>query len=140
MRWIFGLVLMVGCSPVFATKGMPRTKAPQGAEVYFISPKDGATLKSPVTVQFGLRGMGVAPAGVQKEKTGHHHLIVDTTVENYAMPIQSDKNHIHFGGGQTETKVELPPGKHKMFLLVGDHLHIPHDPPIKSKTITIEVK
>ncbi len=117
-----------------------RTPAPEGAAVYFISPQDGATVSSPVTVQFGLRGMGVAPAGVEKAKTGHHHLIIDTELDDYDNPVPADENHLHFGGGQTETSVELSPGTHTLQLVVGDHNHIPHDPVIKSATITITVK
>lgn len=118
------------------------TPAPEGAKVYFINLKDGDTVKSPVTIQFGLEGMGVAPAGVEKEKTGHHHLIIDETIEgeelNEAIP--ADDNHKHFGGGQTETTVELAPGEHTLQLVLGDWSHIPHNPPVMSKRITITVE
>lgn len=117
-----------------------RTKAPEGAQVYFIAPQDGATVTNPVTVKFGLRGMGVAPAGTEMEKTGHHHLLIDTDLEEYDAPIPADENHRHFGGGQTETSIELAPGTHTLQLLVGDHNHIPHDPPVQSEKITITVK
>jgi Domain of unknown function (DUF4399) len=116
------------------------TPAPKGAELYFISPKDGETVSSPVTVRFGLRGMGVAPAGTQAPDTGHHHLLIDTAYTTLDKPIPKDERHVHFGGGQTETEIKLPPGKHTLQLMLGDALHIPHVPPVASKVITITVK
>jgi hypothetical protein len=124
----------------FALAQLPRTKAPAGAVVYFIEPAEGAQLSSPVTVKFGLRGMGVAPAGVDSPDTGHHHLLVDAALGDPAQPIPADKTHIHFGKGQTEAQVELPPGEHTLQLVVGDKLHIPHDPPVLSQPIRITVK
>ncbi len=118
---------------------IPRQAAPTGAKVYIVSPADGAQVTSPVTVRFGLSGMGVAPAGVNREKTGHHHLIIDAPTPSPAVPIPADDNHKHFGGGQTETVVELAPGEHTLQLVLGDHLHVPHDPPIVSERITITV-
>jgi Domain of unknown function (DUF4399) len=117
-----------------------RTPAPQGVELYLIAPTDGATVTSPVTVRFGLKGMGVAPAGIQLPDTGHHHLLVDTGVPPLDKPIPADANHIHFGKGQTETTLPLSPGKHTLQLLLGDHLHVPHQPAIVSQQITITVK
>jgi hypothetical protein len=119
-----------------------RTPAPEGAKVYFISPEDGATVSSPVTVRFGLEGMGVAPAGVEQEKTGHHHLLIDTRLSDdmLGQPIPADDQHRHFGGGQTETAVELSPGEHTLQLVLGDWSHIPHDPPVMSAPITITVE
>ena len=131
-------LLLAAGSPVLADGH--RTKAPEGAEVYIISPADGATVSSPVTVVFGLKGMGVAPAGVEKAKTGHHHLLIDTKLEDYDNPIPSDDKHRHFGGGQTEVTVDLSAGKHSLQLLVGDHNHVPHMPPIESKAININVQ
>jgi hypothetical protein len=119
---------------------LPRSPAPKDAELYFISPQDGATVKSPVTVRFGLRGMGVAPAGVAIENTGHHHLLIDAELPPQNMPVPADANHVHFGKGQTEASVTLAPGRHRLQLLLGDHLHIPHDPPVASKPITITVE
>ncbi len=116
------------------------TPAPAGAEVYIISPEDGATVTSPVTVRFGARGVGVAPAGVTRENTGHHHLIIDSDLPPLDQPIPKDDRHIHFGGGQTETRIELKPGKHTLQLLMGDDAHMPHDPPLTSKRITITVQ
>jgi len=118
---------------------LERTPAPEDAEVYIVSPKDGQTVQSPVTVIFGLKGMGVAPAGIAKEGTGHHHLIVDAPLPPMDGPIPSDENYLHFGGGQTQTTIELEPGEHTLQLLVGDQNHIPHDPPIMSEQITVTV-
>lgn len=119
---------------------LPRTPAPPEAAVYFISPEDGATVSGPVTVRFGLRGMGVAPAGTVAEGTGHHHLIVDAPLPPAGQPIPNDATHLHFGKGQTEAKVTLAPGRHTLQLLVGDHSHIPHDPVVASEVITITVE
>ena len=107
---------------------------------YIISPADGATVSSPVDVIFGLEGLGVAPAGTVKEGTGHHHLIVNAPLPDLSKPIPADENHIHFGGGQTQTSIELPPGKHTLQLLVGDFAHIPHANPVYSEVVTITVK
>lgn len=117
-----------------------KTKAPKGAEVYFLEPAENATVSGPVTVRFGLKGMGVAPAGVDKENTGHHHLLIDARLEDYESPIPSDDSHKHFGGGQTETVIDLPPGRHTLQLVLGDHNHIPHEPPVQSRAIAITVK
>lgn len=117
-----------------------KTSAPDGAAVYFIAPADGATVSSPVKVQFGLKGMGVAPAGVEKAKTGHHHLLINQKLEDYDNPIPADETHKHFGGGQTETSITLKPGKHTLQLIVADHNHIPHTKPVQSPVITITVK
>ncbi|GGC59331.1 hypothetical protein GCM10011362_04680 [Marinobacter halophilus] len=109
--------------------------------MYFVTPVDGQVLSSPVTVRFGLEGLGVAPAGVEREATGHHHLLVDVDqLPASDQPIPADEHHIHFGGGQTQTTLELTPGEHTLQLLVGDHLHIPHKPPVMSEKITITVK
>lgn len=119
---------------------MPRTPAPDGALTYFLSPANGATVTSPVTIRFGLRGMGVAPAGVTAPNTGHHHLLVDVdTLPPDNLPIPNDANHRHFGLGQTETELTLEPGQHTLQLVLGDHLHIPHQPPVRSERITITV-
>lgn len=114
--------------------------APKDAKAYIISPSDGAVVTSPVTVVFGLKGMGVAPAGTAKKMTGHHHLIIDTDLPPLDENIPADENHIHFGGGQTEVTIKLAPGEHTLQLLLGDMNHIPHNPPIFSQKITITVK
>jgi hypothetical protein len=110
------------------------------SKVYFINLKDGDIVESPVFIQFGLSGMGVAPAGVDKENTGHHHLLIDVKAIDFYMPIPSSKNHLHFGGGQTETSIELKAGEHELQLVLGDLYHVPYSPPITSKKIKISVK
>src|ERR1700693_4993282 len=112
-----------------------RTASPPGAEVYIISPKDGATVHSPVAVRFGLKGMGIAPAGVKFENTGHHHLIVDTDLSELKLdaPLPVTDKILHFGKGQTETTLTLTPGKHTLELVFADYLHMSFDPPLHSK-------
>ena len=132
--------LAVGLGTVAALAG--ETPAPDGATVYIISPESGASVSGPVTVVFGLEGMGVAPAGVEKENTGHHHLLIDvdpSTIDPDS-PLPADDNHRHFGGGQTQTSVELAPGEHTLILLLGDQNHIPHNPPVMSEPVTITVQ
>lgn len=129
---------LLAAVPLTAEAGM--SPAPEGARVYIISPADRATVKSPVTVVFGLSGMGVAPAGVEKKNTGHHHLIVDAELPDMDEPIPADDHYRHFGGGQTEITLELDPGEHTLQLLLGDWSHIPHEPPVQSKRITITVE
>jgi hypothetical protein len=116
---------------------------PKEAKVYFIEPPDGATVPQRFVVKFGLVGLGVAPAGVDKPKTGHHHLLVDTdlpTGVDLETSLPADVQHRHFGGGQTETVVELPTGTHTLQLLIGDMGHVPHDPPLASPKITVHVQ
>jgi hypothetical protein len=109
--------------------------------VYIISPVNAEQVSGPVTVRFGLRGMGVAPAGVDREKTGHHHLLIDVNkMPAINKPLPSDENHRHFGGGQTEVTLELAKGTHTLQLILGDKDHIPFNPPIVSKKISIVVK
>jgi len=131
-------VLALGATVALAGE----TPAPEGAKVYFINLKDGDKVTSPVTVQFGLAGMGVAPAGTEKEHTGHHHILINAALEGEALnePIPADDNHKHFGGGQTEAVIELPPGEHTLQLVLGDWTHIPHNPPVMSEKITIIVE
>lgn len=120
---------------------LAREPSPAGAEVYIVSPKDGAKVKGPVTVVFGLKGMGIAPAGIKFDNTGHHHLLVDTdSPADLSLPLPADAHNIHFGKGQTETTLTLPPGKHTLQLLLADSLHTPHDPAVISKKITIVVE
>ena len=114
---------------------------PEKDGVYFITPRDGDTVTSPVVVRFGLKGKGVAPAGVAQANTGHHHILIDVTdlpPMNVAVP--SDERHVHFGGGQTETSLKLTPGKHTLQLVLGDHLHVPLGQPWVSEKITVTVK
>lgn len=124
------------------------TPSKPGTSVYFVNLKDGDTVSAPVKVVFGLSGMGVAPAGIEKEGTGHHHLLVDRApfgegpdgAEEADLNIPADDNHVHFGGGQTETTLDLAPGEHTLQLVLADFVHIPHDPPVASERITITVK
>jgi Domain of unknown function (DUF4399) len=117
-----------------------RTPSAAGASVYIISPKSGAKVSSPFVVQFGLKGMGVAPAGVKFDNTGHHHLLIDTDAPaDRNAPLPSSDKIVHFGKGQTETTLTLPPGKHTLQLLLGDNGHVPHNPPVISKKITVTV-
>jgi hypothetical protein len=104
------------------------------------SPADGAVVASPVKVKFSVKGMEIAPAGTVRANSGHHHLIVDRDLPPQDKPVPSDANHIHYGKGQTEAEVQLPPGRHTLQLLFADHAHVPHQPAVMSKKITIEVK
>jgi len=113
--------------------------SPAGARVYIVSPADGAYVPLTFTVKFGLVGMGVAPAGIDKPNTGHHHLLVDAPLPPFDQPIPSDENHLHFGAGQTEATITLTPGPHKLQLLLGDANHVPHVPPVFSTPITVYV-
>ena len=115
------------------------TASPPGAAVYFVDLKDGATVPTKFTVHFGLKGMGVAPAGSDKENSGHHHLLIDTELPPANEPIPNDFNHLHFGAGQTEADVTLTPGDHTLQLLFGDRNHIPHSPPLMSARIRVHV-
>lgn len=119
----------------------PRTPAPEGAQVYFIAPQDGASVGQTFTVKFGLKGMGVAPAGTDAPATGHHHLLVDVAeLPALDQPLPANEHVRHFGKGQTETELTLAPGKHTLQLLVADKNHVPFDPPVLSKKITVDVK
>jgi hypothetical protein len=115
------------------------TPAPAGAEVYFIDLKDGATVPAKLKIYFGLRNMGVAPAGSDRENSGHHHLLIDTELPALNQPIPNDFNHLHFGTGQTEAEVTLKPGEHTLQLLMGDKDHVPHSPPVMSPRIRVRV-
>jgi hypothetical protein len=126
--------------PLATAEELPRTPSAPATELYFIAPADGATVPQRFEVRFGLRGMGVAPAGVEMEHTGHHHLLVDVAEIDFTRPLPADEKHLHFGKGQTETTLELPPGRHTLQLVLGDHRHVPHDPPVVSKRITVTVE
>lgn len=114
--------------------------APEGASVYFVTPADGETVPTTFTLKFGLRSMGVAPAGTDVANTGHHHLLIDLEeMPDLTLPLPSSGQIVHFGGGQTETTITLEPGKHRLRLLLGNHLHVPHTPPVMSPWIEISV-
>ncbi|MDB6043415.1 MAG: Rod shape-determining protein RodA [Gammaproteobacteria bacterium] len=135
---IFAIAALVLAATVAGAQ--ERTPSPAGAEVYIISPKDGAKVSGPVVVRFGLRGMGIAPAGIKFENTGHHHLLIDTDAPaDMSQPLPASDKVVHFGKGQTETTLTLPPGKHTLQLLLADQNHVPHNPPVISKKITITV-
>jgi hypothetical protein len=137
MRTLILAALVIGASLAFAQE---RTPSPAGAEVYIISPKDGAKVHAPVLVQFGLKGMGIAPAGVKFDNSGHHHLLIDTDPPtDLSTPLPATDKIVHFGKGQTETTLNLAPGKHTLQLLLADQSHIPHSPPVLSPKITITV-
>ena len=131
-------------APTLALSALPAA----AAEAYFIGLSDGAVVASPVTVRFGLKGMGVAPAGIEKGGTGHHHVLVDRApwgmgpddgaIARDGLP--SDDHHRHFGGGQTETELDLTPGPHTLQLLMGDAFHVPFDPAVASARITVIVE
>jgi hypothetical protein len=137
---ILGFCLGVFLSLTASIAG--ETPAPANAKVYFIGIKDGDTVKSPITIGFGLSGMGIAPAGTQAENTGHHHLLIDDKIEGAALDeaIPMDERHLHFGKGQTEASVTLPKGTHTLQLVLGDWTHIPHKPPVMSDRITVTVE
>ena len=124
------------------------TMSPEGARVYFVNLADGDTVSGPVTVVFGLEGMGVAPSGVEKDNTGHHHLLINREAlgenefgdQEFVEGLPNDENHRHFGGGQTQVTLDLPAGEHTLQLVLGDANHIPHDPPVMSDVITITVE
>jgi hypothetical protein len=117
-----------------------RTPSPPGAKAFFILPQDGATVTSPVAVEFGIEGMKIVPAGVDEPDSGHFHLLIDTTLKDYNAPIPTDENDRHYGKGQTEAAVGLSPGKHTLQIVLGDKNHIPHDPPVQSPVITVNVE
>jgi hypothetical protein len=117
-----------------------RSASAAEATVFFVSPADGATVSNPISVVFGIEGMTVAPAGQDVPHSGHHHLLIDTGLPDLGLPIPKNENYIHFGDGSTATEITLPPGKHTLQMLLGDHLHIPHDPPLMSEIITINVE
>lgn len=123
-----------------AASALERTVSAEGARVFFISPADGDTVSNPVRVEFGIEGMDVVRAGVDQPHSGHHHLLIDTGLPDLTMPIPADEQHIHFGDGSTSTEITLPPGEHTLSMLLGDHRHIPHDPPLVSESITITVE
>ena len=133
------LALLISSISVFAARIV--SESPSNAEAYFIFPNDGQTVQERVKVIFGLRNMGVAPAGTDQKNTGHHHLLIDTDVlPDLTQPLMSTDKIKHFGGGQTETEIRLPPGKHTLQLLLGNYAHIPHNKPIISKKITVTVE
>jgi hypothetical protein len=128
-------------APAAEPVALPRSASPEGARVFFITPADGETVSNPVKIEFGIEGMSVVAAGTDEMHSGHHHLIIDADLpENLGMPIPADDNYIHFGDASTSTEITLEPGQHTLQLLLGDHMHLPHDPPVTSDVITITVE
>lgn len=119
---------------------LARTPSPDGARVFFITPADGDRVSNPVRIEFGIEGMSVTKAGDDQPNSGHHHLVIDADLPELAMPIPANANYVHFGDGRTLTEITLEPGQHSLRMLLGDHLHIPHDPPVVSDSITITVE
>lgn len=137
--FVAAVLLLIVAGPGTADPEMPRQSRPDDAQIYFITPGDAEILTSPIIVRFGLKGMGIAPAGVEKSGTGHHHLIIDAELPPAGLPIPASDHHRHFGKGQTEVSLTLAPGEHTLQLLLGDHFHIPHDPPLSSERISIVI-
>jgi hypothetical protein len=123
-----------------AVAQLPRTASPAGARVYFIEPQNGATISGPVVVKMGLSGMGVAPAGIEYASTGHHHILINEPTYDSGLPLAMTDQIRHFGGGQTETALTLPPGTYRLQLVLADRLHIVHNPPVMSDVITVTVR
>ncbi len=141
MRLMFATMLTAGLVFAETVSALDRTPAPAGVELYFIDLKDGQTVDRDFVVRFGLSGMGVAPAGIKLDKTGHHHLLINADLpEDLSQPLPNDAQHRHYGGGQTEAKISLEPGEHTLQLVLGDFLHVPFDPVIASAKITVVVK
>lgn len=139
IRSIVAASMLIGLAAGSAAAAVPQP-APEGAHAYIIWPTDGAVIPSgKFWLRMGLSGAGVAPAGITKPNTGHHHLLVDTDLPPLDEPIPNDKKHLHFGAGQTEVRIELPPGRHTLQLILGDADHVPFSPPIISKKITVIV-
>ena len=135
---IFAIAALIVAATVAGAQ--ERSAPASGAEVYIISPKNGATVKGPVVVLFGLKGMGIAPAGVKFDNTGHHHLLVDMDVpSDLNVPMPATDTLLHFGKGQTQTSLTLKPGKHTLQLVFADLNHMAFNPPLVSKKITITV-
>lgn len=139
--WLVVMVTVLFGSAQPALADDYRSPAPANAEVYLIAPQDGDVLTSPLTIKFGLKEMGIAPAGFDKTGTGHHHLLIDLAeLPDLAESLPATEHIKHFGGGQTETILALPPGEHTLRLLLANYVHVPHDPPVLSEPITVTVK
>lgn len=137
---VISILCLAMMTSAFSAESIKST-SPENAKAYIITPIDGQTVSQNFKVVFGLSGMGVAPAGTEKENTGHHHLLIDTAeLPDMNMPLPATDHIKHFGGGQTETELTLSPGKHTLQLLLGNFAHVPHDKPVLSEKITITVE
>lgn len=123
-----------------APAGLPRSASPAGARVFFVTPADGDTVSNPIQLEFGIEGMRVVPAGINEPDSGHHHLIINAGMPDMSWPIPANEHYIHYGDGSTSAELTLEPGEHTLQLLLGDYLHIPHDPPVASEVIRITVE
>lgn len=140
IKSVFSIVVLLSVSNLSAAADLI-SRAPADARVYFIEPVQGATTSKTFKVKFGLTGIGVAPAGANIDNTGHHHLLIDVDeLPDMTKPLPASEQVKHFGGGQTEIELTLAPGVHSLQLLLGNYAHIPHDPPVLSKKITITVE
>ena len=136
---VLSMVLLLSPFNIFAEDLI--SESPSNAEVYFIQPIDGQTVQKNIKIVFGLKNMGVAPAGTDRKNTGHHHLLIDAdTLPDLTKPLPATDKIKHFGGGQTETEITLSPGKHTLQLILGNYSHVPHNKPVMSKKITITVE
>lgn len=135
------LVILLALSPflTISSEAQTRSASPKDAKVFFLDLKDGQTISAKSIIRFGISGMDLSPAGTQKANAGHHHLLIDTPLPPLDQPIPSDFNNLHFGRGQTEVELSLTPGEHTLQLLLGDHNHVPHDPPVASQVIRVKV-
>ena len=138
MRFILIYLVLFFVSPV---SGHDEHHSNENKTVFFVNLTDGEIVTSPFKVKFGISGMDIVPAGVDKPMSGHHHLLINLdNLPNMSIPIPADKNQLHFGKGQTETTIDLPKGKHSLQLLLGNYIHIPHEVPLLSEKIEIFVK
>ena len=138
MRFILICMILFFVSPVSSNDGQHSNK---NKGIFFTNLSDGESVTSPVTVRFGIKGMSIVPAGINKPMSGHHHLLINLeNLPDMTMPIPADKKHLHFGKGQTETIIELPKGKHSLQLLLGNYMHVPHKVPFLSEKIEIIVE
>ena len=141
MKLLGLMVFMTSITHTALVTAIETSASPNNAEVYFITPKDGDTVSTKFIIQFGLKNMGVAPAGIVVKNTGHHHLLIDVQqLPSLEEPLPNNSNIRHFGAGQTEAVLEMPRGEHTLQLLLGNHAHVPHEPPVMSEKITITVE
>ncbi len=141
MKLLGLMVFMTSITHTALVTAIETSASPNNAEVYFITPKDGDTVSTKFIIQFGLKNMGVAPAGIVAKNTGHHHLLVNVKqLPPLGEPLPNNANVRHFGAGQTEVILDMPRGNHTLQLLLGNHAHVPHEPPVISEKITITVE
>lgn len=140
MKYTIASLAALAAVAAFGAVAIAQSKAPAGAKVMILEPSNGATVSNPIKVKFGIVGMEIAPAGTEKPNAGHHHLLINQKLEDPKAGIPADDKHKHYGKGQTEDTITLPPGEHTLQLVLGDHNHVPHDPVVQSEVIKITVK